>query len=184
MFLAFGDGKGGVWLWEAAGDGPPREVGRHREAEDAVDALAFNHVGSQLASGGFGNVIRVWDVAKQREVATMSGHTGTVTDLSFSPDGQQIASSSWDGTVRVWDGGSGTELLALKSSGQEVLGVAFHPTGQWLASSGEDGSIRVYTLETRELVALARSRVTRELTWAECQLYLGAERCVVADLGN
>jgi hypothetical protein len=46
-----------------------------------------------------------------------------------------------------------------------------------LAASGDDGLVRVYLLRIDDLVALARSRVTRPLTVDECGEYLGASSC-------
>jgi hypothetical protein len=37
--------------------------------------------------------------------------------------------------------------------------------------------VRIYVLDTDDLVALARSRVTRPLTAEECQKYLHVDEC-------
>ena len=52
-----------------------------------------------------------------------------------------------------------------------VWGVAFSPDGKRLATASQDGTVQVYTLDPRELLNLARSRVTRALTAEECQRY-------------
>ena len=41
---------------------------------------------------------------------------------------------------------------------------------------GLDG-VRVYALQMEDLVALAKSRLTRSLTTEECQKYLHVEQC-------
>jgi hypothetical protein len=41
-----------------------------------------------------------------------------------------------------------------------------------LASAGADGIIQVYAMDVDELMLLARSRVTRNLTPEECEKYL------------
>jgi hypothetical protein len=46
-----------------------------------------------------------------------------------------------------------------------------------LAASGGDGTVRIYVLPIEDLMALARSRLTRSLTDQECQQYLHVGRC-------
>ena len=52
------------------------------------------------------------------------------------------------------------------------MGAAFHPTKPWLFVALPDDRIGIYTLDTDELIEIARSRLSRELTEEECQLYL------------
>ena len=47
--------------------------------------------------------MRVWDVATKECVATLEGHTSTVSAVCSLGDGSRIASGSDDKTVRVWD---------------------------------------------------------------------------------
>jgi hypothetical protein len=42
---------------------------------------------------------------------------------------------------------------------------------------GEDGTARLYDLELEQLLALARERLTRALTDAECSRYLHRDEC-------
>jgi WD40 repeat protein len=51
------------------------------------------------------SAVRVWDVASQREVAKLEGHTDAVRSCAWSPGGLRLTSGSSDHTVRVWWGG-------------------------------------------------------------------------------
>jgi WD40 repeat protein len=55
--------------------------------------------------------------------------------------------------------------------------MAYSPDGTQIATAGGDGTIRTFVVNTDELVALARSRVTRSLTTEECQRYLHVDEC-------
>jgi len=55
--------------------------------------------------------------------------------------------------------------------------VAFTPAGERLVTMWADGVTRVWTLDLDELVAIARARVTRGLTTAECEQYLHSSSC-------
>jgi len=139
--------------------------------------LGFSYDGKRFATGGFGGLVKIRDAATGQEVLDLSGHTGTVVAVAFRPDDQLIATASIDGTTKIWDAETGKELLTLSDHTGPVLSVSFRPDGTRLATSGQDGTVRVHLLKIEELVALARSRVTRSFTVAECQQYLHLEQC-------
>jgi WD40 repeat protein len=95
-----------------------------------------------------------------------------VARLAFNKDGTRLASASFDRLAKVWDVASGEELFSLYGNTSNVFGVSFSPDSQTLVTAGGDGTIRMYTSQFEDLVALARSRVTRALTPDECQKYL------------
>ena len=55
--------------------------------------------------------------------------------------------------------------------------MAFSPDGKQLVTASEDGTVQVYALDLRELINLARSRVTRSFTAEECELYFQSKTC-------
>jgi len=55
--------------------------------------------------------------------------------------------------------------------------VAYSPDGKRLATASEDKTVQVYAIDIRELLNLARSRVTRDFTPDECQRYFQSEKC-------
>jgi WD40 repeat protein len=77
----------------------------------------------------------------------------------------------------VWEAETGQELVTLTGHTGVVSGVAFSPDGTRLATASRDGTMRVYALRLEDLIALAKSRVTRSLTTEECQQYLHVEAC-------
>ena len=73
-------------------------------AHDVVTAIAINHDGSRLATGGDDRRIIVWDIsgAHPQPLTTLLGHRDKITSLAFSPSGELLASGSEDRSVIMW----------------------------------------------------------------------------------
>lgn len=50
--------------------------------------------------------------------------------------------------------------------------VAWSPDGRWLATASGDGTVQVYAIDIRDLMALARERVTSHPSEENCQKIL------------
>ena len=49
--------------------------------------------------------------------------------------------------------------------------MAYSPDGQRIATAGADGIVQIYTTDMDELLEIAKSRVTRQLTVEEKEKY-------------
>jgi WD40 repeat protein len=78
----------------------------------AVTSVAFSPDGKTLASGGWDEMVRLWDLQTGKELNRLVGHKdGMVATVVFSPDGKYLASRGGnDGTVILWDASSGKEI--------------------------------------------------------------------------
>ena len=99
--------------------------------------------------------------------------------LTLWPSGQMASASPRPvRTIRQrWEAQSGKELLTLRGHSGSVFAVAFSPDGKRLATASADRSLQIYALDLRDLINLARSRVTRPLTSEECQRYFEFKDC-------
>jgi WD40 repeat protein len=112
----------------------------------------------------------------------MRGHSNAVKGVTFSRDGKRLATASGDpianvGDAKVWDAKNGKELLTLRGHSHAVFSVAYSPDGKRLATASSDRTVQVYAIDIHELLDLARSRVTRDLTPEECKRYFQTEKC-------
>jgi WD40 repeat protein/transcriptional regulator with XRE-family HTH domain len=169
-----GGGDGYVHMWDAV---TGQELRKYADGSQDVYGVAVSPDGDILAIGLQDGSITLWDVDSVTKSRVLSGHAGLVNQLAFSKDGTLLASASFDRLAKVWDVAASEELLSLYGNTGNVFGVAFSPDGKQLATAGADGTLRTYTLQLEELVALARSRVTRALTAEECHKYLHMDHC-------
>ena len=147
-------------------------------AQDAaVNAVAFDPTGKRVAVGLSDGEAGIRDATTGSLVTMLAGHTSSIETLAFSHDGRLLATGSSDNNVKVWSASSGSELLALPGHAAEVTGVSFTPDGKHLVTSSRDGSLRIYALDGEDLVAIARTRLVRWWTEAECKRYLPGGRC-------
>jgi len=156
-------------VWEAA---TGAEVARMTHGS-FVPAVAFSPDGRWVVSGSWDNTVRVWEAATGVEVARMT-HEGYVDAVAFSLDGRWVVSGSDDNTARVWEAATGAEVARMTHEG-DVDAVVFSPDGRWVVSGSDDNTARVWWWQPEDLIDLACSRLTRNLTREEWRQYLGDE---------
>jgi DNA-binding SARP family transcriptional activator len=172
--IVTGSGDKNIKIWDAESGKELLTLSGHK---DAVASIAFSPDGRRIASASNDQTARVWDAASGKELYTFRGHSAQVWSLAFSRDGTRIVAGSVDDTAIVFDAATGTQLQTLPGHTSGVYGVAFSPDGTRLLTASDDGTARVYLLRIQDLVALARTRLTRTWTPEECQQFLHTNQC-------
>jgi WD40 repeat protein len=143
----------------------------------AFSAVAFSPDGLRVAIGYDDGKIELRE-ARGGSSLMLVGHKSKVNALVFSRDGSsRLASAGDDGTVKLWGMSSAQELLTLPGFSDSVWSLAFSPKGKYLAAAYSNGTVQIYAMDINDLLKLARSRVTRDLTPEECQRYFQSKTC-------
>jgi WD40 repeat protein len=149
------------------------------EGEDApVAGLVFTPdgeilVGTDFSVFGQGQIVFMDGSTLEHLDRIPDAHDGGINDLAINAEGTLLASAGVDGFVRVWDLETRTVVHQIPISNVGgVGGVAFLESGEHLAASSQaDGELRIVTLDTGELLDIARTRLTRTFTETECATY-------------
>jgi len=122
---------------------------------DYVMMASFSPDGARVATADRDYTARVYDTATGNLVATMQGHSNTVTSAgtllstmqghsnkvtsaNFSPDGALLATSSEDGTAMLWEASTGKLLSILNGHKGDVRWAEFSPDGTRLVTASDD----------------------------------------------
>lgn len=142
--------------------------------------VALSPDGSVVAVTGLDDQgeVRLLDADTLDLISTLRGHIGSVvTEIAFARRGSKIVTASFDGTVRVWDARTGVLIFTPPAEPSDVESVAFNADGSQIIVIHADGRILAYPVALEDAIDIARSRVTRPLTDAECRTYLHLEAC-------
>ena len=157
-------------IWDAA-----TGAERYALTGPTPGAVRFSPDSTLLATGGLGG-ISLWDAATGEQIWRLEGHAGGVAAVAFSPDGAQLLSGGFDTLAKIWDVATGVELKTVTEHPHAVTGVAWS-SDETIATVSDLGDVRLHVRDLEALEAIARQRLTRSLTEAECRQYLHLDAC-------
>ncbi len=163
-----------VWKFTPAAPWMVQER-RSAEHERAVTAVEFSADGQRIVSASDDATIRVWNADTLASVGIPIPAGGAIKALALTHGGSRILSGGADGALRLWDTASGrplTEPLRGNDS-SSVVTVAASRDGRRVVTASANGALRSWSLDVAEHVALLCGIVTRELTDAEWDRYIG-----------
>jgi len=142
--IAWGGGSRGVWAWNVTQQAPKL----FRQNCPSL-AVALSPDGKMLAAAADRSV-RLWDVARGRELATLEGHKGLVGALAFAPDGRTLATAGRDRIVRFWTVAEGmsSPRRTYEWPAGAIYALAFSTDGLLAAVAGDAGTIVVWDVDS------------------------------------
>lgn len=130
-----------VWLWDR--DRDKEEFAQDDAHGSSVLAVRYSPDGSQIASGGGDNTVRLWDAATGEHVRLIDRGTGWVRFVDFTPDGKRLLLGrethepnqfAYKGEIKVYNVADG-KLIAEMSAPDRVMCGALSTDGKFVAAA-------------------------------------------------
>ncbi|WP_420125815.1 hypothetical protein [Longimicrobium sp.] len=121
-----------------------RVVGRYDHRAGTEYTAAYSPDGKQVATGGDGGTVVLFDVAVPARGRVLAAGDARVFHVAFSPDGSRLVTASRDAAVRVWNVRTGAMELELFGHEAGVLRAFFSPDGALVVSIGLADGVRVW----------------------------------------
>ncbi len=130
-------------------------------------SVALTPDGEKLALGGYGKVVRLWDVGTGKLIDVLDTGRGGATSLEFSADGSILAVSGFgEPAASLWDVATGTRIGPSLTAGRRTAMVDLSSDGRQLLLTLANGEAAVFDVDpeswARRACALANRALTRE----------------------
>ncbi|XP_066900686.1 fizzy-related protein homolog [Halyomorpha halys] len=135
-----------VYLWSACTSQVTRLCDLSTDA-NSVTSVSWNERGNLVAVGTHHGYVQVWDVAANKQISKLHGHSARVGALAWS--GDVLSSGSRDRMILQRDvRSSSNSERRLPGHRQEVCGLKWSPDNQHLASGGNDNRLYVWNMHS------------------------------------
>ena len=99
-----------------------------------------------IVSGSDDKTVKIWDLAKKKNLMTYMDHLDIVRDVKFHPDGTWVASGSNDTKIKLWDLRSKRLLQHYDAHDSPINSISFHPNGKYLISWSDDTTVKIWDI--------------------------------------
>jgi WD40 repeat protein len=121
-------------------------VGQPMLGSDEVISGSFSIDAAKVIAGYLDGMLRIWDVATQTLLHSLSSDSRPVSHIAVSPDGRLVASGG--GRLCLWNINSGE--LVFPPLEKYISCLAFNQTGRRLVFGSRDGCLTVLDLRSSE----------------------------------
>ena len=182
--LAFSDDGALLAVSSLEGGGVPRaevwDVARRSRVaamaggpEGDALSVALTPDGEKLALGGYGKVVRLWDVRTQKLIHVLDTGRGGTTSLEFSADGSILAASGFlEPAASLWDVATGTRIGPSLTAGRRTAMVDLSSDGRRLLLTLANGEGAVFDVDPKSWARRACALASRTLTREEWERFL------------
>ena len=118
-------------------------------------AIAFNHAGSLLVSGGRDGSVELWHISagnRPQYIKMLMGHHHLISVIALSQH-DLLATLSYGEDIKLWDVASGRLMSVIEGYNRLIGANAFSPDGKLLLLGDSGGRIRAWDIITRRYLA-------------------------------
>ncbi|ONM54084.1 THO complex subunit 3 [Zea mays] len=129
-----------------------------------VHSVAWNCLGTKLASGSIDHTARVWSIdphvhSKVKDIE-LKGHTDSVDQLCWDPNHPDtVATAAADKSIRLWDARSG-KCQVVELSGENI-NITYKHDGTQIAVGNKEDELTI--LDVRTLKVAKKHKSTYEM---------------------
>ncbi|KAF8543894.1 hypothetical protein BDD12DRAFT_773091 [Trichophaea hybrida] len=160
--FAIGYTDGSIRLWDSKTATVVISFNGHKSA---VSALAWDHSGTRLASGGRDAHIIVWDLIAEVGLYRLRGHKDQITGLEFLRSSEEeedtmrdaadgdgwILSTGKDTLIKLWDLSIQHCVETHVAHHGECWTMALMPDERGCITAGHDGEMKVWSIDMKNL---------------------------------
>lgn len=117
-----------------------------------LNAIAWSHCGSYIATGGEDCAVVVWRFAHKDGLylapkRVLRGHVAPVISLNFNPKGTILASGGMDECIYMWDVLQKIPHKRLFVHNEPIFAVQFSYDGELLMTASFEGYVRIWSVK-------------------------------------
>lgn len=122
---------------------------------DQINVMTVSKDNKYLASAGNNKIIKIWDIASNKEYRTISGTDGRIDQLAFSSNNISLAGTTGHGELIIWNVVTG-EIEFETTCNSGFKGLSFYNNGTELIFLDENLNMVTVNLKTKKQTVLSK----------------------------
>lgn len=112
-------------------DAYPLETVLQKGHKDYIRAYAFTANSEFVITGGFDNILILWNLKSGKQVRSFSGHTARIRSIEISPDQKYVLSVDADSKAILFDINTGQIKYTMSEKNEDFLSGYFNNDGKY-----------------------------------------------------